>query len=75
MLEFVHAFYFILTLSLLMDLIPPGTSGLFDNLVILGAASDSFLGPFPAKMLGFIPQFVIAGSFFFRAFFVLRIFA
>jgi hypothetical protein len=51
-----------------MELIPAGTSGLFEGLVILGAASGSFLGPFSAKMSGLIPQFVIAGSFFFRVF-------
>jgi MFS family permease len=73
-LGFAYAFYYILTLSLSMELIPAGRSGLFDGLVGLGAASGSFLGPFLAEMLGFIPQFLIAGSIFFIAFLVLKVF-
>ena len=73
-LGFAYAFYYILTLSLSMELIPAGKSGLFDGLVGLGAASGSFLGPFLAEMLGFIPQFLIAGSIFFIAFLVLKVF-
>ncbi|MCW4046568.1 MAG: MFS transporter [Candidatus Bathyarchaeota archaeon] len=74
LLGFAYAFYYILTLSLSMELIPPGRSGLFDGLVGLGAASGSFLGPFLAETLGFLPQFLIAGSVFFLAFLVLKIF-
>jgi len=75
LLGFAYAFYFILTLSLSMEMIPAGKTGLFDGLVGLGAASGSFLGPFIAERLGFIPQFLIAGSIFFLAFLVLKIFA
>jgi len=73
-LGFAYAFYYILTLSLSMELIPAGKSGLFDGLVGLGAASGSFLGPFLAEMLGFLPQFLIAGFIFFLAFIVLKVF-
>jgi MFS family permease len=73
-LGFAYAFYYILTLSLSMELIPAGRSGLFDGLVGLGAASGSFLGPFLAEMLGFLPQFLIASFVFFLAFLVLKIF-
>jgi MFS family permease len=73
-LGFAYAFYYILTLSLSMELIPAGRSGLFDGLVGLGAASGSFLGPFLAEMLGFLPQFLIAGFVFLMAFLVLKIF-
>jgi MFS family permease len=72
-LGFAYAFYYILTLSLSMELIPAGRSGLFDGLVGLGAASGSFLGPFLAEMLGFLPQFLIASFIFFLAFLVLKI--
>ena len=74
MLGFAYAFYYILTLSLSMELIPAGRSGLFDGLVGLGAASGSFLGPFLAEMLGFLPQFLIASFVFLLAFLVLKIF-
>jgi len=73
-LGFAYAFYYILTLSLSMELIPAGRSGLFDGLVGLGAASGSFLGPFLAELLGFLPQFLIASFVFFLAFLVLKIF-
>jgi MFS family permease len=73
LLGFAYAFYYILTLSLSMELIPAGRSGLFDGLVGLGAASGSFLGPYLAEMLGFLPQFLIAALVFFLAFLVLKI--
>jgi MFS family permease len=74
LLGFAYAFYYILTLSMSMELIPAGRSGLFDGLVGLGAASGSFLGPFLAEMLGFLPQFLIASFVFLLAFTVLKIF-
>lgn len=72
---FAYAFYYILTLSLSMELIPTGRTGLFDALVGLGAAIGSFLGPFLAEMLGFLPQFLIASVIFFLAYLVLKIFS
>ncbi len=74
LLGFAYAFYYILTLSLSMELIPAGRSGFFDGLVGLGAASGAFFGPFLAEMLGFIPQFLIASFVFFIAFLILKIF-
>jgi hypothetical protein len=41
----------------------------------LGAAVGSFLGPFFAEMLGFLPQFLIASVIFFLAYLVLKIFS
>jgi MFS family permease len=73
-LGFAYAFYYILTLSLSMELIPLGKTGLFDGLVGLGAASGSFLGPFLAETLGFLPQFLVAAAIFLLAYAVLRIF-
>ena len=73
LLGFVYAFFYVLTLSLSMELIPAGRSGFFDGLVGLGAASGAFFGPFLAEMLGFIPQFLITSFVFFLAFLVLKI--
>jgi MFS family permease len=80
-LGFAYAVYYILTLSLSMELIPAGRTGVFDVLVGLGAASGSFLGPFLAQtflaqnpLLGYLPLFLIAGAIFFLAFAILRIF-
>ena len=69
-----YAFYYILTLSLSMELISTGRTGLFDALVGLGAAVGSFLGPFLAEMLGFLPQFLKASAIFFLAYVALKIF-
>jgi MFS family permease len=72
---FAYAFYHILTLSLSMELIPAGRTGLFDVLVSVGAAFGSFLGPLIAQMMGFLPQFLIASAFFFLAYLTLKIFS
>jgi heme O synthase-like polyprenyltransferase len=69
-----YAVYYILTISLSMELIPEGKAGIFDVLIGLGAASGSFLGPFLAQMLGFLPQFLIASAIFLLAFAILKIF-
>jgi MFS family permease len=72
-LGFAYALYYILMISLSMELIPAGRTGLFDVLVGLGAATGSFLGPFFATVLGFLPLFAIAGAIFLFAFVVLKI--
>ncbi len=72
---FAYAMYYIMMISLSMELIPEGKSGFFDGLVGLGAAVGSFLGPFLAQRLSFAPTFVIAGVAFFIAFLILKIFA
>jgi MFS family permease len=74
LLGFAYAVYYILTLSLSMELIPPGKNATFDVLVGIGAASGSFIGPFLANALGYLPEFVIAGTLFFIAFLILMIF-
>ena len=73
MLGFAYALYYILMISLSMELIPQGRTGLFDVLVGLGGATGSFLGPYLAHLFGYLPQFLIAGSVFFVAFIVLKI--
>lgn len=75
LLGFAYAVYYILMISLSMELIPAGKAGLFDVLVGFGGATGSFLGPYLAQVLGYLPQFLIAGFVFLIAFFVLRIFS
>ena len=72
---FAYAMYYIMMLSLSMELIPEGKTGFFDGLVGLGAAVGSFLGPFLAARLSYVPTFLIAGIAFFCAFLILKIFA
>jgi MFS-type transporter involved in bile tolerance (Atg22 family) len=67
--------YYIMMLSLSMELIPEGKSGFFDGLVGLGAAVGSFFGPFLAENLNYLPTFLIAGVVFFFAFITLKLFA
>jgi MFS family permease len=74
-LGFAYAMYYIMMLSLSMELIPQGKTGFFDGLVGLGAAIGSFLGPFLAAQLSYMPTFLIAAVAFFCAFLILKIFA
>jgi MFS family permease len=74
-LGFAYAVYYIMMISLSMELIPEGKTGFFDGLVGLGAGLGSFLGPFLAEKLNFAPTFLIAAVAFFCAFLILKIFA
>jgi MFS family permease len=70
-LGFAYAVYYILTLALSMELVPAGHNAVFDVLVGLGAASGSFLGPFLAQIIGYLPTFLIAGGLFIIAFIII----
>jgi MFS family permease len=74
-LGFAYAMYYIMMISISMELIPEGKSGFFDGLVGLGAAAGSFLGPFFAKNFSYLPTFVVAGVVFFLAFLTLKHFS
>ncbi|MCW4004389.1 MAG: MFS transporter [Candidatus Bathyarchaeota archaeon] len=69
---FAYGMYYIMMLSLSMELIPEGKSGLFDGLVGLGAGVGSFLGPFLADNLNYLPTFLIAALTFLFAFLTLK---
>jgi MFS family permease len=69
---FAYAMYYIMMLSLSMELIPQGKSGFFDGLVGLGAGIGSFLGPFLAANLNYLPTFIIAAIAFLFAFVSLK---
>lgn len=69
---FAYGMYFIMMLSISMELIPEGKSGLFDGLVGLGAGIGSFLGPYLADNLNYLPTFLIAALAFFFAFLTLK---
>jgi MFS family permease len=67
-LGFSYAVYYILMISISMEMIPEGKSGLFDGLVGLGTAFGSFLGPFLADNYNYIPTFLIAALLFLFAY-------
>ena len=71
---FAYAMYYIMMLSLSMELIPEGKAGFFDGMVSLGAAIGAFLGPFLAFNLSYIPTFIIAAVIFLFAFVTLKAF-
>jgi MFS family permease len=75
LMGFAYALYYVFTLSLSMELIPTGRTGLFDVLVGAGGACGSFLGPFLAQMFGFLPQFLMASTIFFLAYVTFRVFS
>jgi MFS family permease len=71
---FAYAMYYIMMLSLSMEVIPQGKAGFFDGLIGLGAATGAFLGPFLAFHLNYVPMFVITAVIFLVAFLTLRLF-
>jgi MFS family permease len=80
-LGFAYAMYYIMMLSLSMELIPEGKAGLFDGTVGLGAAVGAFLGPFLANSFGYlppsvvyVPAFLITAVLFLTAFIAIKIF-
>jgi len=72
-LGFTYAMYYIMMLSLSMEVIPEGKVGFFDGMVGLGAAIGAFLGPFLAHNLSYLPTFIIAAVVFLAAFITLKI--
>ncbi len=72
---FAYAMYYIMMLSLSMELIPQGKAGFFDGLVGLGAAIGAFLGPFLAYSLNYLPAFLITAVIFLAAFITLKLFS
>ncbi len=73
-LGFTYAMYYIMMLSLSMEVIPAGKAGFFDGLVGLGAAIGAFLGPFLAFHLNYVPMFVVTAVIFLVAFTTLKLF-
>jgi len=71
---FAYAMYYIMMLSLSMEVIPQGKAGFFDGLVGLGAAIGAFLGPFLAFHLNYVPMFIVTAVVFLAAFITLRLF-
>jgi MFS family permease len=74
-LGFAFAMYYIMMLSISMEIIPEGKSGLFDGMVGLGAAVGAFTGPFLANYFKFLPTqyvylpiFMITGVIFLVAY-------
>jgi len=64
LMGFAYAVYHVCALSLSMELIPAGMTGLFDAFVGLGSASGAYLGPYIAQTFGFTYAFIAAGSAF-----------
>lgn len=75
LLGFAYGMYYIMMLSLSMELIPAGKTGVFDVLVGLGAAVGSFLGPYLADTVSYVPMFIVAAVLFLGAFISLKLFS
>jgi MFS family permease len=79
-LGFAYAMYYIMMLSLSMEIIPEGKAGLFDGMVGLGAAVGAFLGPYLVTrfsdlpgQFGYVPIFIITAVLFFVAFITIKV--
>lgn len=73
-LGFAYAMFYILMISLSMEVIPEGKAGLFDGFVGLGSALGAFLGPFLAFTLDYLSMFIITAVIFLVAFLSLKLF-
>jgi MFS family permease len=71
---FAYAMYYIMMLSLSMEVIPQGKAGLFDGMIGLGSALGAFLGPFLAFSLSYTYMFIVVAVVFLVAFLTLRLF-
>jgi MFS family permease len=78
-LGFAYAMYYIMMLSLSMEIIPEGKAGFFDGMVSLGAAIGAFLGPFLASKFtylpsafAYLPTFIITAVIFLIAYLSLK---
>jgi hypothetical protein len=74
LMGFVYALFLVSTLSLSMELIPAGRSGMFNVLIGVGGACGSFAGPFIAQTFGFLTVFIMAGVIFLLAYAAFKIF-
>ncbi|MCL1978452.1 MAG: MFS transporter [Candidatus Bathyarchaeota archaeon] len=72
-LGFCFAVYYILMISISMELIPAGKSGVFDGLVGLGTALGSFLGPYLASTYNYLPTYFVAALLFLLAFISIKL--
>jgi MFS family permease len=73
-LGFAYAMYYIMMLSLSMEIIPEGKAGLFDGMVSLGSAIGAISGPLIAEFLSYDLVFFITATLFLLAFVVIKAF-
>jgi len=74
LMGFAYALFIVYTLSLSMELIPSGKSGLFNVLIGIGGAIGSFVGPLiAAQTVSFAYVFITAGIIFFAAYSAFRV--
>jgi MFS family permease len=74
LMSLAYALFLVYTLSLSMELIPPGKAGMFNVLLGIGGASGSFIGPFLAQTFGFTCVFLTAGIIFLLAYIAFKMF-
>jgi len=71
---FVYAFYSVSVLSISMEMIPRGKTGLFTSSLGTGTAIGCFIGPLLAQNYGFSYTFIASATFFYISFVTFRIF-
>ena len=71
-LGFAYAMYYIMMLSLSMEIIPEGKSGLFDGMVGLGSAIGAIAGPVIAEFMSYDLVFFITAVIFLVAFAIIK---
>jgi len=71
---FVYAFYSVSVLSLSMEVIPRGKTGIFTALLGAGSGIGCLTGPIIAQNFGFTYTFIASATCFFLSFVVFKIF-
>lgn len=72
---FVYAFYSVSVLSLSMEVIPRGKTGIFTALLGAGSGIGCLTGPIMAENFGFVYVFIASATCFLLSFVVFKIFA
>jgi MFS family permease len=72
-LGFAYAMYYIMMLSLSMEIIPEGKAGLFDGMVSLGSGIGAIVGPLIATALSYDLMFFITAILFLLAFLAIKV--
>ncbi len=75
LMGFVYSLFLTSTLSISMEVLPEGKTGLFNVLIGVGAAAGCLIGPSMAEMLGFLPVFIVSSVIFLLSYVAFKIFA
>ena len=75
LMGFAYSLFLTSTLSISMEVLPEGKTGLFNVLIGVGAAAGCLIGPLMAETFGFLPVFIVSSLIFLSSYVAFKIFA